>query len=88
LCLSLLYPEEGDKEPPCEGCYVELYIENKRIWKLYTLCQNQVLRAGMDGTVVGLDHNAVIETLKIYGEGLQMFEEILYCWSIAQELNK
>jgi len=39
----------------------------------------------MDGTVVGLDYRAVIETLKLYGEyTTKMFEEIMLCWSIEQ----
>lgn len=84
----MLYPEDGEKEAPCEGCYVELSAENKRTWKFYSLCHNQVLTAGMNGTVVGLDHKAVIETLLLYGEGQSMFEYILYCWDIEQELEQ
>jgi len=42
----------------------------------------------MDGTVVGLDHAAVIATLELYGEGQDMFEDILFCWSYSQEDSK
>ncbi len=42
----------------------------------------------MDGTVVGLDHKAVIATLSLYDEGQDMFEDILYCWNIEQELEQ
>ena len=77
-----------DEEPPCESCYVELDIENRGVWRLYSLCRNQVLRAGMDGTVVGLNHTAVIETLRVYGEdNREMFENILFCWNVEQGLN-
>jgi len=44
-----------------------------------------MLRAGMDGTVVGLNHQAVIEIVKFYGEGKQMFEDILFCWNCSQK---
>ena len=85
--MSLRYPEDSEKEPPCGECHVELWPENNRAWRLYSLCRNQVLRAGMDGTIVGFDHKAVIETLKLYDEGKDMFEEILMCWNIERELR-
>ena len=50
-------------------------------------CHDQVLRAGMDGTITGLDHKAVIETLKLYDEGQKMFEDIIFCWNCEQEVR-
>lgn len=41
----------------------------------------------MDGTVMGLNHTAVIETLKLYDEGRKMFEDILFCWAVEQEVR-
>lgn len=74
------------KEPPCEECYVELSPENRKVWELFSLCQYQLLRAGVDGVVVGIDCKAVIEILKLYGEdNKEMFEEILYLWNMKQE---
>lgn len=61
-------------------------VENHKTWKLYILCRDQIRQTSM-GDVMGLDHNAVIEILKLYGEGRQMFEEILLCWSIERELR-
>lgn len=73
------------QEPDCDNCYVVLDAENATTWKLYSLCRGQVIRAGMDGTVVGLDCKAVIEILKLYDEcTVKMFEDILYCWRIEQ----
>jgi len=44
-----------------------------------------MLRAGMDGTVVGLNAQAVIEILKLYDEYTpEMFENILFCWHTEQ----
>jgi len=55
---------------------------------MFSLCRNQVLRAGMDGTVTGLDHKAVIDTLRIYKVATkEMFEDVLFCWSVANELH-
>ena len=74
-------------EPPCEKCYVELGKGNVKSWRLYTLCQNQLLRAGMDGTVVGLDCKAVIAILELYGESKDVFEDIMICHDIRQEIE-
>ena len=53
------------------------------------MCSSQVLRAGMDGTVVGLDLKAVIEILRLYGEdNRRMFEEIVYLWFSTQKYRK
>ncbi|KKN40055.1 hypothetical protein LCGC14_0737180 [marine sediment metagenome] len=39
----------------------------------------------MDGVVTGLNAQAVIEVLKLYGENnVQMFEDILMLWHIEQ----
>jgi len=46
-----------------------------------------VLRAGIDGTITGLDYKAVIEILKMYDEGKEMFDEILFCWGCEQEMR-
>ena len=82
-----MYLDEG-KEPPCGECYVELLSENEKPWNIFMLCQDQVRRAGMDGTVVGLDYAAVIAILELYGEGQnkKMFEDIIICSKIKQEL--
>ncbi len=76
--------DEGE-EPDCDSCHVELDAENYTTWRLYSLCRGQALRAGMDGTVVGIDAVAVIEILKLYGEyNVGMFENMLFCWRIEQ----
>lgn len=41
----------------------------------------------MDGTVVGLDVAGVVEILKFYNEGQEMFEKMLLLWSIEQEME-
>lgn len=82
-----MYLDEG-KEPPCGGCYVELLPENEKSWNIFMACQDQVRRAGMDGTIVGLDYTAVIAILGLYGEGenKELFEDIKMCSKIKQEL--
>lgn len=40
------------------------------------------------GDVIGLDHSAVIDTLELYNEGQPMFEDILMCWEIEQEMKE
>lgn len=62
-------------------------IENHKTWKLYILCRDQIRLSSM-GDVIGLDHNAVIRILELYDEGQQMFEDILLCWEIEQELRE
>ena len=83
-----MYLNDRGTEPPCGECYVELLPENKKPWKLFMLCQDQVRRAGMNGTIVGLDNAAIITTMELYGEGenLTMFEDIKICSEIKQEL--
>lgn len=84
-----MYLDEG-KEPPCEDCYVELLQENEKSWKIFLLCQDQVRRAGVDGTIVGFDYASVIAILQLYGEGenRQLFEDIKICAGIKRELVK
>jgi len=74
-------------EPPCEECIVELDEGNYKAWQLWNLCSSQVLRAGMDGTVVALDLRATIMILNLYGEGRDMFDKMLLIWGIAQEMR-
>jgi len=80
-----------DEEPPCESCCcVGLAPENRTTWKLYDLCRDQKLSYEVgDGKIaIRLDHKAVIETLRIYGEdNREMFELILFCWNVEQGLN-
>ena len=43
----------------------------------------------MDGTEIFLDLKAALEILKLYKEdSREMFEEIIYLWSITQEYKK
>jgi len=82
--------EASDEEPPCERCHVELWPENRRVWRLFSLCRNQVLRAGMDGTVVGVNHTAVLGDIALYvkpEEVKDVFEEILICFNTVQEVE-
>ena len=61
-------------------------IENHKTWKLYILCRDQIRLSSM-GDVIGLDHGAVIKDIELYGEGQKMFEDILLCWEIEQEMR-
>ena len=83
-----LYTREN-KEPPCDACWVELDAENQTVWKLFSLCSGQVLRAGMDGIEVGLDYKTVISIIDFYTSAeedkKQIFEDIRFCYSIKQE---
>ncbi len=88
-CTTLHLDE--NKEPPCEGCYVELDEANHEIWKLYILCHDQVRMTSM-GDVIGLDHNSVIADIRLYHhdewEQQRLFEGVTLCWTIEQECKK
>lgn len=45
------------------------------------------MRLSSMGDVIGLDHNAVIKILELYDEEQPMFEDILLCWEIEQEMR-
>ena len=74
-------------DPPCGDCIVELDEGNHKAWQLWNLCSSQVLRAGMDGTVVALDLRAAISIVEFYGEGQEMFNKMLLIWGIEQEMR-
>jgi len=43
----------------------------------------------MDGVVVDLDYKTVLDILDLYEErNKEMFEMMIYCYNIEQELNK
>jgi len=37
------------------------------------------------GDIIGLDYDAVISTLRLYGGGQKEFEDILLLWSIERK---
>jgi len=39
------------------------------------------------GEVIGLDYAAVKAILDLYDEGREMFDLILFCWDIEQEIE-
>jgi len=39
------------------------------------------------GKIIGLDYNAVIKILEMYGGDKEMFNEILYCWNVERGLD-
>ena len=41
-------------------------IENDDVIKVYNLVSGQVITAGMDGTVIDLDYNAVLRVMELY----------------------
>ncbi len=61
-----------------------MWQDNYKIWKMYSLCRDQVRLSGM-GDLIGLDNNAVIKILELYGEGQKMFEDIQVLFNIEQE---
>lgn len=75
--------------PDCEKCgEVELFESNKEICEMYILVRGQVL-LNPSGDIYGLNHAAVWADLKLYKveNELQMFEDILSCYKIEQEIN-
>ena len=57
---------------------------------MYALVGNQVRVAPMGG-VIGLDHGAVLTTIKLYasdGDVKRLFEGVLTCHRIEQEFNE
>lgn len=80
-----MHIEEG-KNCPCESCYVSLYEENKRTWELYLICKDQLI-ISPSGHVIGLNKEAVIKILEMYHEDKRMFEDILFCFTVEQEIE-
>ena len=52
---------------PCSDCINLLLPENEEAYSVYAICASQVMRAGMDGTIVGLRLEAVESAMRIYG---------------------
>jgi len=57
---------------------------------MYLLVRGQVKVAPMS-EIIGLDHAAVLSTIKLYvdvGKVKEMFESVLNCYQIEQEFSK
>jgi len=77
-------------EPPCDKCYVELDEHNAEVWNIYLLVRDQVRMTSM-GDIIGLDHVAVLDIIKLYvatDNVKETFEHVLECFNIERELTK
>jgi len=54
---------------------------------MYLFCQSQI-RVAPSGDIIGLDYNAVLNVMDLYGvKNLQMFEKVLECHRLAHEFS-
>ena len=62
---------------------------NNEVVDMYLRVRNQVRLSSM-GDVIGLDYSAVLKVLDLYKveDTQKVFEDILLCWNIEQEINK
>ena len=61
---------------------------NAEVWGLYIIVRDQ-LRITPMGDVIGLDHGAVLDVLKLYTDDVKaVFEWILLCYRIEKEVSK
>lgn len=68
------------KQPNCEDCRpIQLLPQNEVVFKLYLICRNQWILAGMDGTPLDVDIQAILATMDLYGVGSnkRIFERLL-----------
>lgn len=63
--MTLLKGEEWARERFPE-CFVPLMAENAQAMRIYLICQDQLLRAGMDGRAVAINHLAVHKGMELY----------------------
>lgn len=64
----------------CISCKkASLLPANKAAWELYQIVRSQFLTAGMDGSIIDINHCAVIEVLKLYDcYEVDTFEKIIF----------
>ena len=62
--------------------------ENEEVVKLYWMVRTQVKLSPM-GDIIGIDHSAVMNILKLHEieDKRRMFDEILACFNIEQEVS-
>ena len=60
-------------------CYAPLLKENRDAVRVYLLCQGQMIRAGMEGVAVAIDHMPVWEAIDRYQakDPVDCFEKVL-----------
>lgn len=63
----------------CISCKkASLLPENKAAWELYQIVRSQYITAGMDGSIIDINHCAVVEILKLYDcYDVDTFEKII-----------
>jgi len=59
-----------------------LVKENEEAAKVYMRVRDQVLRAGVDGTIVGLNQLAIWPIIDAYGikDKIGVFDKVINCW--------
>jgi len=78
---------EGEGDPPCKECRVELLEANEDIIEIYNLARNQVLIAPL-GDATALNYATLIELLDLLEveDKKETFFGVLHCYNIEQEL--
>jgi hypothetical protein len=63
----------------CLSCKkADLLPENRAAWELYQIVRSQYITAGMDGTIIDINHSAIVDVLKLYQcYNTDTFEKIL-----------
>jgi len=78
---------EGEGDPPCKECRVELLEANEDIIEVYNLVRNQVLMAP-SGDTLALNYATLIELLDLLEveDKKETFFGVLHCYNIEQEI--
>lgn len=80
---------EGN-EAPCLTCMPVMLPENQEAWEVYLLAQTQVITAGMDGTIIGIDYLALDYIMNLQGvtDKRACFAKVLTVFNEIQAIRK
>lgn len=83
------YSIEGN-EAPCLTCMPVMLPENQDAWAVYLIAQTQVITAGMDGTIIGIDYLAVDYVMEMQGvtDKRTCFAKVLTVFNEIQAIRK
>jgi len=78
------------KEPDCAECMPEIMPENADAIRIWGLVKDQVITAGMDGTVIALNHLALWEAIDRFKIELPLncFQKVLDVFNHTQRLKE
>jgi len=79
-----------NKEPDCSTCMPELMPENADAIRIWGIVRDQVITAGMDGTVIALNQLALWEAIDRFGIELPLdcFQKVLDVFDYTLKLKE